>query len=84
MCGRFALYTSGERIAEEFDLAEIPDIRPHYNVAPTQTVPVVRAATGGRELTLLKWGLVPSWAETGRFRFSLDTRHNRSCRAGSA
>jgi putative SOS response-associated peptidase YedK len=60
MRGRFALYSSGEQIAEVFDLDEVPDVRPHYNVAPTQTVPVIKA---GRELALLKWGLVPLWAE---------------------
>jgi putative SOS response-associated peptidase YedK len=57
------LYSSAEQVAEEFDLADTPIIVPHYNAAPTQTLPVVRATTDGRELALLKWGLVPSWAE---------------------
>jgi putative SOS response-associated peptidase YedK len=58
MCGRFALYSSGEQIAEDFDLADTPIIVPHYIVTPTQTVPVVRVAEGGRELALLEWGLL--------------------------
>src|SRR5262249_41316010 len=29
---------------------------------PTQTVPVVRAAEGGRQLALARWGLIPHWA----------------------
>jgi putative SOS response-associated peptidase YedK len=36
---------------------------PRYNIAPTQGVLAVRrAAQGGREGILLRWGLVPSWA----------------------
>jgi putative SOS response-associated peptidase YedK len=42
MCGRFALYSSGEQIAEAFDLAEVPELFPRYNISPTNTVPVVR------------------------------------------
>src|SRR4029453_13985734 len=41
--------------------AEPEDWRARYNVAPTQRVVVVRATPeGGRELTLLRWGLIPS------------------------
>jgi putative SOS response-associated peptidase YedK len=37
---------------------------PRYNIAPTQEVPAVRAAAqGGRELVVLRWGLVPAWAK---------------------
>jgi putative SOS response-associated peptidase YedK len=35
MSGRFALFSSGERIAEGFDLDEVPELRPRYNIAPT-------------------------------------------------
>lgn len=39
-------------------------IRKRFNIAPTQEAPVVRAApAGGREVALLRWGLVPSWAK---------------------
>jgi putative SOS response-associated peptidase YedK len=38
-----------------------------YNVAPSQTVPVVRAdAEGQRTLAMLKWGFVPSWSKDGK------------------
>jgi len=62
MCGRYTLRASGETLAEQFKLSEAPQLTPRYNIAPTQTVPVVRAGTGGRELALLRWGLVPAWA----------------------
>src|SRR5262245_40666664 len=66
MCGRFALYSSGEQIAEEFDLADTPIIVPHYNVAPSQAIPAVREGPSGRELALLKWGFRPAWAKDSK------------------
>src|SRR5262249_38277903 len=63
MCGRFLMMTSGPVLAARFDLSSFPELRPRYNVAPSQQVPVVRlGADGGRQLELLRWGLVPSWA----------------------
>ena len=33
-----------------------------YNIAPTQPVATVRQAGTGRVLSMMRWGLVPSWA----------------------
>lgn len=65
MCGRFATTYTGEAIAELFNLPQVPQLPPRYNIAPSQSVGAVRVSPGnnGRELTLLKWGLIPSWAE---------------------
>ena len=63
MCGRYALTSPPAVIAERFGLAWAPDVPPHYNIAPGQTIPVVREMEQGRELTFLKWGLIPSWAK---------------------
>jgi putative SOS response-associated peptidase YedK len=46
-----------------FGLSLPDDFPPRYNVAPTEDVPVVRAAPTGRRLDLLHWGLVPRWAQ---------------------
>lgn len=62
MCGRYALTSSPAVIAERFHLLWTPELAPHYNIAPGQTIPVVRETGQGRELALLKWGLIPSWA----------------------
>jgi putative SOS response-associated peptidase YedK len=62
MCGRFALFASGEELAERYPFVEIPTIDPRYNVAPTQAVAVVRATPAGQQLRFLRWGLIPSWA----------------------
>ena len=38
------------------------NLRPRYNVAPSQKVAAVRAGDDGRSLSMLRWGLIPSWA----------------------
>ena len=65
MCGRFTLKTRPEVLAEHFGLPEVPGFEPRFNIAPTQPVAIVRALpeTGGRELSRLRWGLIPSWAD---------------------
>lgn len=63
MCGRYALTSSPAVIAERFQLLWTPHIAPHYNIAPSQMIPVVRETEHGRELTFLKWGLIPRWAK---------------------
>src|SRR4051812_36748229 len=63
MCGRYTV-RSIQPIAELFGIALPPEFQPRFNIAPTQDVPVVRAAeAGGRRADLLHWGLVPRWAE---------------------
>lgn len=63
MCGRYTLSTPAGRLAEEFQLDSTVEITPSYNVAPTQQVAAVLEDEGGRRLEMLRWGLVPSWAE---------------------
>lgn len=64
MCGRFAFYSPSEATAALFGASGSLDIKPRYNIAPTQDVAAVRNnEEGGRELTALRWGLVPFWAK---------------------
>lgn len=63
MCGRYSLSQSGETIAAAFDLADVPTVASRYNIAPTQPVPVIRAAAGTRQIAELHWGLIPSWSK---------------------
>lgn len=65
MCGRYTLSSAGDEIALLFDLSDIPSLPLRFNVAPTQEAAVVRVTSPGgpRHLDLLKWGLVPYWAE---------------------
>ena len=63
MCGRFTLRTPPRVLIDEFDLS--PDQRllfePRYNIPPTVDVPVVRLTDGKRTLSMMRWGLIPSW-----------------------
>jgi putative SOS response-associated peptidase YedK len=65
MCGRYTLSTRAEVIAEMFGVATVPEVEPRYNIAPTQSVPIVRVAPegSGRALEFVHWGLIPSWAD---------------------
>jgi putative SOS response-associated peptidase YedK len=65
MCGRFTLFDSTSSLAEGFGLTEAPSLSPRYNIAPSQEVAVVRIPPEGsaREIALLRWGLIPSWAK---------------------
>lgn len=63
MCGRYTLKTPSRRIAEAFDLPEIPDREPRFNIAPTQLVLIVRNEEGERVARMVRWGLIPFWAK---------------------
>ena len=65
MCGRYTLRTPPAELAQFFGLLREPDVRPRFNIAPTQQVLAVRfdEAAAPREPVLLRWGLVPFWAD---------------------
>ncbi len=66
MCGRFFLSIPGAELARHFELAETPEDIARFNVAPGQTVPLVRSVPGpkaGRTLANPRWGFVPAWAK---------------------
>ena len=62
MCGRYTLTADAASIQLAFNLDSIPDWQPRYNIAPSQLVPVI-TSKNARQLSFLKWGLVPSWAK---------------------
>jgi putative SOS response-associated peptidase YedK len=64
MCGRYALNRTPAELKEHFDAAIQLEMKPRFNIAPSQTVPVVRLdETGNRVFTLARWGLIPSWVK---------------------
>jgi putative SOS response-associated peptidase YedK len=65
MCGRFGI-TDVQHIGERFQFSldlDLSDLRPRYNAAPTQRLPVITEQAGQRQLDVMTWGLVPSWAK---------------------
>ena len=64
MCGRYTLATTtpGE-LRSRFPLGESVEIHRRYNVAPGDGVLAVVERKRERTGALLRWGLVPSWAD---------------------
>jgi putative SOS response-associated peptidase YedK len=63
MCGRFVLYSDQFSLAQRFEVEALPELHPRYNVAPTQSIPIVREESGKRRFALARWGLIPHWAK---------------------
>jgi putative SOS response-associated peptidase YedK len=74
MCGRYASSRRPEDLIEEFEVVDsrVPEpLAPDYNVAPTKEVYAVverppskdSPEPPARQLRVVKWGLVPSWAK---------------------
>jgi putative SOS response-associated peptidase YedK len=66
MCGRYRLSQRKKVVEEYFDTAPVEhDWNPRYNIAPTQNVPVIRQNPREpvREMSFVRWGLIPSWAK---------------------
>lgn len=63
------MQTHNTNVFDEFDET---NLAPSYNVAPQSFQPVVRLSreTGERELTVMRWGLVPCWSKDGKASFS--------------
>lgn len=74
MCGRYATARDPVDLVEEFDIERVAvdeALAPNYNVAPTDPVYAVLErvdkehpnAAAQRQLRVVRWGLVPSWAK---------------------
>ena len=57
MCGRYTLRSKARSVGAHFELDELPDLEPRYNIAPTQDVAVVALNRKGRRaLGTMRWG----------------------------
>lgn len=63
MCGRAKLEANPAELAEFLDLADTPDLAPHWNIAPTQPMAIVREP---RKLEFARFGMIPSFARAPR------------------
>jgi len=76
MCGRAKLSTDFSEIKVAFRVPpEYPTpntYKPSWNVAPTDSLPIVRynPKEGHRTLDMMRWGLVPYWAKDLKIGFS--------------
>ncbi len=65
MCGRFTQRFSWREVHDFLDVVgpEV-ELAPRYNVAPGQALAAVRSEDGARRLSMLRWGLIPSWTRS--------------------
>jgi putative SOS response-associated peptidase YedK len=67
MCSRYSLTSPPEAVRSYFRYDNPAVFPPRYNIAPSQPVAIVRnTPSGGRELALVRWGLIPSWVKDPR------------------
>lgn len=76
MCSRYSLTSPPEAVRAYFRYDNEAAFPPRYNIAPSQPVAIVRSTErGGRELALVRWGLIPSWVKDPReFRMLINAR----------
>ena len=75
MCGRARLSSDVSEIKIAFRIPPerpTPNFPPSWNVAPTDSLPVVRydAKATQRSLDMLRWGLIPYWAKDIKVGFA--------------
>ena len=65
MCGRYSnTLTWAEVVAYYRLLFDTPmNLRPRYNIAPTQDVLTIVPGEDGRRAAMMRWGLVPFWVK---------------------
>jgi len=72
MCGRYTLAHTMEEIIEAFKVQQLLlNLDPRYNIAPSQTVPIIFSAQEGDEdarpgqriLRAARWGFIPEWVK---------------------
>ena len=67
MCSRYSMTSPPEAVRAFFAYETEADFPPRYNIAPTQPVPIVHLDPNGRRaLSLVRWGLIPSWVKDPR------------------
>lgn len=73
MCGRFYLDVPRDEFLAHYQLTDASTLPPRrYNITPSQDILAVRAIDGGeRAVSLLHWGLIPSWSKDEKSRYSM-------------
>lgn len=77
MCGRFAFFADIEEVRAQFALKQNVVLKPRYNIAPTQLIPVIRNVG---LLEFLPWGLRPVWLKPDQNSFvnaRVETAHEK-------
>lgn len=71
MCGRFTSTASPEELMRQFGVTILENLRPRWNVAPTQSSVIIRQDGLHTEAVQAKWGLPPA---TSKQSFLINAR----------
>jgi len=73
MCGRYSLATPNlASVRERFALGDGIPVEQHFNIAPGQDVVAVTTdREGARRGDVLRWGLVPHWADSPKVGYKM-------------
>lgn len=63
MCGRYQLKGNADALQSYFGGFMMAQHQPRYNIAPTQSAPIVRSEQGRRVIKDLRFGLIPAWVQ---------------------
>ncbi len=70
MCGRFVVIP--DNLKARFDIwGNIVEIKPNYNAAPSQHLPVILFDGEHNQLELMEWGLIPHWSKAKQTGYSM-------------
>jgi len=73
MCSRYVVASDPKVLAARFGVAPAPGLKPRFNAAPGQDHAVVIAAPAPR-MSVLRWGLLPSWAKGPQAKPQINAR----------
>lgn len=75
MCGRFTLAANEQLLKDEFGFEEFFEFTYcQYNIAPQTYIPVIRLKENALNLSLMLWGLTPSWAKDSHIKATINAR----------
>jgi putative SOS response-associated peptidase YedK len=70
VCGRFTLYHDGVELRTRFFLAPLHEYALRYNIPPGTAIVAITGAVP-RAVSLMRWGLIPSWAKDPKIGFKM-------------
>jgi putative SOS response-associated peptidase YedK len=79
MCGRYT-FTKVDEFGDRYGLEYLPkDLRANFNVAPTQTMPVIiqDSENGQNKVELMRWG-IPRFIGPGKVKDVFNTRADKA------
>lgn len=77
MCGRYS-FTKIDEFGDRYGLEYLPkDLHANFNVAPTQTMPVIVERDGSRQVELMRWG-IPRFIGPGKVKDVFNTRADKA------